>query len=274
VALVIAAGSAAAAQDSAAARWELAAELRGGVPTGWVQVRENAIAGTRLSFGPSLEVHALWAAELRGEFHPDARTRIALSLTSFTLDGSVTLPQNVDFNGATLEGGTTLATRTSFPHWLALTLTGTRDVAHPGAGAIGVTAGLSFVALTFVLEGTLAPASATRETQEDFVTQELPVPLLGAEYRAPIGERWRVEARVTGGWLPWVNSLRQEGGTVTITQTELQLAGLVRYAAARSLDVTGEVRFSTFAQDEQSTEDGNQISMRALTLGVGAAWRF
>jgi len=264
-----------AAQDSARApRWELAAEFRAGAPSGWVQVRENSVAGTRLEMGPTLDVHRIAAAELSATLHPGGPTRVEFSIASFTLDGTATPSRNIDFNGATLAAGAPLATRTDFPHYLAFTVTGTHDVAHPGNGALGVTAGLSFVALTFVLEGTLTPTSATRETQEDFVTQELPVPILGAEYRAPLGARWRFDARLTGGWLPWVNSLRQEGGTVTITQTELQGAVRFRYAASRSVGTWLEARATSFTQDEQSTEDGNQIVMRTFTIGAGVAWRF
>lgn len=263
-----------AAQDSTAARWEIAAGVRAGVPTGWVQVRENAVAGTRLALGPALDVHSFYAAELSATLHPASATRVELSLASYTLRGSSTPADSVYFNGTTLAAGAPLATRTGFPHFLAITITGTHDVARIGEGELGVSAGLSFVALTFVLEGTLAPSSATRETQEDFVTQELPVPILGAVYRTPLGARWDLCARVSGGWLPWVNSLRKEGGTVTITQTELQARIEARYDATRALAITTEIRASAFAQDEQSMEDGNQIAMRTLTLGAGIAWRF
>ena len=263
------------AQDTARARrWELAAEFRAGVPSGWVQVRENSVDGTRLGVGPTLDVRRITAGEISATLHPDAPTRFELAITSLTLDGTATPPQNIDFNGATLAAGAPLATRTGFPHFLAFTVTGTHDVWHPGAGAFGITGGLSFVALTFVLEGTLTPTSATRETQEDFVTQELPVPFLGAEYRVPLGARWRFAARVSGGWLPWVSSLRSEGGTVSITQSELQGAAEFRYAAARTLDVTATLRASAFAQNEQSHEDGNQIVLRTATIGAGVAWRF
>ena len=263
------------AQDSTrAASWELGLSARAGVPTGWVQVRENTVVGTRLPFGSALDVHAIYAGVVSATLHPDGPTRIEMAITSFWLSGTSTPADSVHFNGTTLEAGAPLHTRTGFPHYLAITVTGTHDVAQFGGGAFGVTGGLSFVALTFVLEGTLTPTSATRETQEDFITQELPVPVLGAEYRLPLGARWRLDARLTGGWLPWVNSLRKEGGTVSITQTELQGVATFRYAASRAIDLTLEARASQFAQNEQSNEDGNQIAIRAVSLGAGAAWRF
>jgi len=83
------------------------------------------------------------------------------------MSGSVSLTQNVDFNGATLAAGSTLSTATHFQNWMAITLAGTRRV-----------------------------------------------------------------------------------------------------------DLTTDIRYTALAQDEQSTEDGNQISMRAAMIGVGAAWKF
>jgi hypothetical protein len=258
----------------AAQHWQIAAEFRAGAPTGYVQVRENTVQGTRLPFGSGLNVHAIWAADLELDYAPDPRTRLSLTITNFGLSGTTTLAQDTYFNGTTLQGGTALNTDTNFPDYIAFTITGERRIAQLGSGELSGTAGLSFVALTFVLHGTLAPSSATRETQEDFVTQELPVPELGVAYRAPLGSRARLELKLTGGWLPWVNSLRKEGGTVTVTQTAAQLEAGVRYDLTAALGLTGAVRLSSFNQDEQSTEDGNVISMRTATLGIGLAQRF
>ena len=85
------------------------------------------------------------------------------------------------------------------------------------------------------------------------------MPELGLAYRTPIGARWQVDLSLTGGWLPWVNSLRKEGGTVTITQTAGAVRGGSRYAVTPTFGITGALRLSWFAQDEQSTEDGNVI---------------
>ncbi len=263
------------ARDSTAARrWEIAVEARGGVPSGTVQVRENAVAGTRFTLGSGLDVRALWAAGMELDYRPDPRTRLSLELTSFGLSGTVTPAQETYFNGTTLAAGSPLTTATTFPHYLAATFTFARRVSRIGGGELSATAGFSFVALTFVLHGTLAPGSATRETQEDFVTQELPVPELGVAYDAPLAHRMALDMRLTGGWLPWVNSLRNEGGVVTITQTAVQLATTVRYALTPALGATGAVRLSSFSQNEQSGEDGNQFSMRAITVGIGLAQRF
>ncbi len=269
-----AAGQRAASDSVPAKRWEILADVRGGVPTGFVQVRENAVAGTRLDFRNSLAIHSLWAAAVEVDWLPDARTRISFAVTSVSLWGESVPSHDVYFNGTTLAAGSRLVTSTEFPNFVAATITGSRRIAGIGKGVLSGTAGVSFVVLEFVLEGTLAPSSATRETKEDFYAQELPVPELGLDYRAPIGSRWQVDLSLTGGWLPWVNSLRKEGGTVTITQTAAQFTAESRYAVTPTFGVTGALRLSSFAQDEQSTEDGNVISMRTATVGIGLAQRF
>ena len=83
-----------------------------------------------------------------------------------------------------------------------------------------------------------------------------------------------LEAAVAGGWLPWVNSLRKEGGTVTITQTECSASLGVRYALARAVSLEGALRYAGLAQNEQSGEDGNQIRISATTLAITAIGRF
>jgi hypothetical protein len=58
----------------------------------------------------------------------------------------------------------------------------------------------------------LAATTRGNETSEDFLTQELPVPLLTLRIELPIGGALSLTSVVTGGWLPSVNSLRSEGG--------------------------------------------------------------
>ena len=183
-------------------------------------------------------------------------------------------PAPVDFNGATLAAGAVLATRTHFSNFIAARLTGAWRVAAPAGGELRVRGGLSFVALTFVLQGTLALGSATRETQEDFVTQELPVPIVGVEYALALARWVRLDASLAGGYLPWVNSGRTEGGTVTISQSEGSASIGARFALAPTFAVDATLHYATLAQHEQSGEDGNDIQVSATTLSLALVGRF
>ncbi len=243
-----------------------------GTPTGWVQVRETQIEGTRLNFRGDLRVDRAWTGEfavryLRG------RNTLRFVVQSYALDGTTTLPGDVRFNGATLAGGTPLATRTRFPWFFRATLTRERDLAAMGGGRVSAIAGLTFVALTFRLRGTLSPATVGRETREDFVTQELPVPLIGLAFAHPVTGRLATEASADMGYLPWVNSLRHEGGVVRLRQHHLDLALNVTCILASALRADVGYRYSSFTQHEDSREDGNDITFAQSGMYAGLAYR-
>lgn len=166
----------------------------------------------------------VWIAELAMKYRWGAHGALRFVLQSYALDGTTTLSGDVLFNGATLAGGTTLETRTHFPSFLRATLTGERELAAVGRGRFSASAGLTFVSLMFELQGTLAPTTASQETHEDFVTQELPVPVLGLALAHPLTGRLDARASALVGYLPWVNSLRHEGGVVSLRQRHLEVA--------------------------------------------------
>ncbi|HEY7876904.1 MAG TPA: hypothetical protein VIC55_01690 [Gemmatimonadaceae bacterium] len=255
--------------------WQIALGARLGTPQGWVQVRESAIAGTRLRFGPDLGVHTLHSYAFGVTRRLGARTALAITIESIALDGAITLPRDVQFNGATLEQGTTARTATHVPRFLDVTATVDHRLVTLGdRGGLSLCGGFTFVGLTFVLHGTLAPRSALHETSEDFVTQELPVPVLGVSLDLPIARRTALTADADGGYLPRVNSLRREGGEVTLSQSHARLAAGARYDLTRSLGIRATYLFTHLAQHENSMEDGNDIVLNASTVMVGITRRF
>lgn len=106
----------------------------------------------------------------------------------------------------------------------------------------------------------LAATTRGNETSEDFLTQELPVPLLTLRIELPIGGALSLTSVVTGGWLPSVNSLRSEGGVVRISQGHADVSiGMHRRLGAKlRLDAT--IQGSYFTQHEVSREDDNDPS--------------
>jgi hypothetical protein len=237
-------------------------------------VREGEIEGTRLQLQHDLGVRHTHAFEIGAAYYLSGRTAFRLTVASTALNGRTTLPGDVLFNGATLAGGSTLVTRTDFPHFVRVTLTGERRLALIGSGgALSGSAGLTFVALTFALQGTLAPTSAGRETKEDFVTQELPVPLVGLRLEYPLARRVSAVASIGGGALPWVNSLRSEGGTVMLKQSHLDLGLGLAYALTGSLRLDVGYSGTHFAQFERSHEDGNAIRLGEHAVRIGVVWR-
>jgi hypothetical protein len=163
-----------------------------------------------------------------------------------------------------------------FPDFLRLTVLYHRVLARPGgSGRLSLRAGADIVLLTFRLRGTLSPTTVGTETKEDFLSQELPVPVLGLEYRTPVARYLGLVTAVTAGYLPRVPSLRHEGGEVRLRQDEEEVdAGLDWRPGGGRIRVRGVAFWRGFGQDERSAEDGNRIRITAagLRLTAGVSW--
>src|SRR6185437_2099335 len=72
--------------------WRVVAGVDAGAPDGWVQVRENATAGTRVRFGPDLRVRRVFDYSLGVGCRLGGRTWADLAITNTTLDGRTTPP--------------------------------------------------------------------------------------------------------------------------------------------------------------------------------------
>ena len=266
---------AARAQIDSHSSWQIGIGAALGVPDGWVQVREGEIGGTRLRFRRDLHVTRVHAFELRAEYRPRPSTGIGLTVASWALNGTTRLPADVLFNATTLAGGSLLTTRTDFPHFIRITIEGWRRIASLGGdGSLSGSVGLTATLLTFEMHGTEAPNSVGHESREDFVTQELPVPVVGFRARYSVTSRVAASVGLSGGYLPWINSLRLEGGEVRITQSHAEADIGAAYAIRPSLRVTAGFRYSDFIQREKSREDGNDIHLRAALLTLGFAHSF
>lgn len=257
------------------AHWQVALAIGYGDPSGYVQVRENQIEGTRLDFGSDLDVNHLSNEALHVAYRIDPDQSVQMVLQNYALSGSTVLPRNVNFNGATLAAGTRLRTVTRFPDFLRATVFYQRALSQfANGGSLSGCAGFTFDGLTFKLDGTLTPDSVGHEMKEDFVTQELPVPMAGVQLDEPLNDRLAFVASLDGAWLPRVNSLRTEGGEVTLAQTNTDATLGLDYALTRRLDLTGNYRFSYFKQDERSHEDGNRILLKSNSVELGLSYAF
>lgn len=245
--------------------WDVSLRGSFGRPSGSVQVRENALEGTPLELRGDLGVTTSESIGLRLAHRAASGSELSLSLESLFVYGSTRLPSDVLFNGATLEGGTELRTR---PEWYRVSAAYSRRlVSFAGGGSLTAEAGLAFVLLTFKLDGTLSPATKGTETKEDFVTQELPVPTLGLRLERPLSRRLTFTASASAGLLPLVDSLRNEGGVVKISQHDVGLSlGLA--TSLGGLRVEAGYRFGDFAQHEVSREDDNDVRLREHAVFV------
>lgn len=254
--------------------WTWSIEYGVARPTGWVRVRENSIPGTRLSLARDLGLRAATDLELRLRRRVGAGA-VSLRIDATTLHASTRLDRDVVFNGSTLQSGTVLRTRVGPTDFLRVVL----DYSHPltrigKRGTLLGRVGLDATFLEFRLRGTLTPTSVGHETTEDFLTQELPSPLVGAALHLPLGPglAWRLAA--DGSALPWVSSLRYEGGLVRLRQRRLDGSMALDIALTPRWQAGLILRYTSFQQNEQSHEDGNRFHMAGAGGGLRVSWRF
>jgi hypothetical protein len=221
-------------------RFELSLTTEVGIPRGYVEVRENDIQGTHLSFHSDLGIDTIERVTGGAAYRLSDVSRLRLAFDTIFLYGTERLDSDVLFNGATLQGGTDLESRPEFFRLTALYERRLLDFAQ-GAG-IGGDIGLTYVFLTYKMHGTLSPTSqggggetvarasaigsqvsggsaspggTPATVKEDFLTQELPIPMLGVTFDYPLKQRWSFVGSVLGGYLPRVDSLRTEEGRFT-----------------------------------------------------------
>jgi hypothetical protein len=144
----------------------------------------------------------------------------------------------------------------------------------PGGGHLLGDVGATYVLLEYRLNGTLSPLSVGSERKEDFLTQELPVPMLAFSFEQPLAKRIDLVGSVLGGYLPKVDSLRSEGGTVYLGQSHADAALRLRYHLTPDLTLEGGYGFHYFTQRETSREDGNDFRMWNNDLTVRIGYRF
>ncbi len=269
---VVSASQVSAQSDLPPTRWEISLAGQIGVPSGYIKVGENRgvdVPGTRLRF-QDLGLDLSGAAELKVGYHLTPRDTLRFSLLTFFLDGTTTLERDIFYNGVAFGRGT-LDSNFTFPRF---TLTYERELLPLGEGGnLSGTAGLTYVSLNAVLRGT-GPLGVRQKSPEDFFRQELPVPLLGLRADYPLAPRLRLTASLAGGFLPWVDSLRTEGGTVRLTQAHVDGYAGLSYALTPAVSLEGGYRYTYFSQHERSHEDDNLFVLSDHAVVLGVAYRF
>jgi hypothetical protein len=138
-------------------------------------------------------------------------------------------------------------------------------VPQPSGQELVGSIGLSYVNLDPALTGNIRErgpeGSGGRSNSEDFYRQELPVPVLGLRWVYPFAERWTLRASLSGGFLPRVDSLRTEGGTVYVEQRHADLGLGVVYRLSQMAHIEGGYHFTYFFQEEKSHEDKNLFEL-------------
>jgi opacity protein-like surface antigen len=252
-------------------RWEISLGGQIGAPKGFVKVGEFNRSGDKLRLNNDLNIDTFEVASLGAAVHLTERDVLRVRFDYTFLYGTTTRSAETAFNGALLAAEEPIRTRPVFTR-----VTGLYEhdfVREPSGALVAGGVGLTFVYLHFKLHGTLAPDTVGHETQEDFYAQELPVPLFALRGEYPITPRVHLLGAVDGGFLPKVNSLRTEGGTVDLAQAHADVFAGVRYAITPNLMADGGYTYTYFSQHETSHEDDNKILFLGHAFGFDLTYR-
>ncbi len=265
--------------------WEVTLEGRLGYPTGRLRVGEfptgvdkptgGGTPGTRLRLH-TLGIDRSEVIEGSAAFHFTPRDAVRATFLYYLLDGSTKIRgASVVYNGAEFTAGS-LDTNGDF-YRLSLDYERTLFRRLTGQELVG-SAGLTYVSVNPKLTGNIREGgpetSGGRSNSEDFYRQELPVPILGLKWLYPLAEQWMLRASLSGGFLPRVDSLRTEGGTIYLEQRHVDLEIGVVYRLSRMAQIEAGYHFSYFFQEEKSHEDNNVFELFDNGLQVRLGLRF
>ncbi|HKE00440.1 MAG TPA: hypothetical protein VKE69_05480 [Planctomycetota bacterium] len=259
------------AEDDDGRLLTFAPELSFGAVSGYVQVRENAVTGTRLNLhdlGMNTASTLSFGFGAKTDDHSDVWFRVR----GFDARGSGTFGQDIFFNGVTYEAGEPVHSSLELYDLLLQYRGNVLDFGD--GGHLQLLAGAEFHYLTFQAHGTVAPTSAGNEGQEHFWKQELPLPSLGARVVYPLSSGVELRAQAFGFSVHHLNSLRSEGGTIYLWQDNFEADAIVgvRLSDACWLDLG--YRYSYLYMKEESHEDMNKFLMRDSALVFGIRLRF
>ena len=251
-------------------RWELNFGTRIGAPSGHLQVGESfggsSTPGTRLSLS-TLGIHVSETIEAGAAYHFTPNDALRVTMLYTFLRGDSTRTESVVFNGFEFEPGFLHANADFWRLDLAYERVLWRSTADELVGSLG----LAFVYFNPTLTN---PRQKSGENSEDFYLQELPVPIAGLRWSHALGEHWLLRLGVSGGGLPRVDSLRNEGGTVHLQQSHADHdAGLV-YRWRSGMDLEFDYHFTYFFQHETSHEDDNRFELIDNGVRVRLSIRF
>jgi hypothetical protein len=231
------------------------------VPAGTVRVGQTPVQGANLRLHSDLGIDVSEAVEASLGYHLTPRDAVRFTYLQYFLDGSSTINRPVIYNGAVFGPGHF----DSSLGFYRLSLDYERDLLAFANGArLTGSAGLTHVDLEAVVRG----------NHEEFYRQELPVPILGLRSIYPLSPRLALVAALSGGGLPRVDSLRQEGSTIYLVQWHADADLGITYRVTPALQATAGYHFTYFFQQEKSHEDNNRFELFDNSFRVGVIFRF
>jgi hypothetical protein len=249
-------------------------------PGSIVRVRENTLEGTGLHF-PALGINTVMLPQFGLTWWINSLNALQVRFRYFDVGGDHSISGPVLFNGATLAPGQTLHTDPT--DWFSISVFYQRRLRPlyapyeerlpPALRGWDLRAGIGLVYtyINFSIDNGHAPVTPTsvgEESKEDFMHQELPIPTILLDARRALGRRFLLDLSFEGNWINRWNSLRNEGGTVWLSQNGVEAHARILYndpALLGPFHPMAGMFLYHYSQLEDSHEDGNFI--RWFTYG-------
>lgn len=252
-----------------------------------VRRREDSISGSALHFAPDLGISTLQMPEVHATFWFDDLNALQFQWRSFLLYGSKFLSSPVTFNGDVIAPSQNL--NTDGTQWFTAGLFYERRISpwlnrHEQGlpfwlqrWELRPRIGIEFTYLDFQLNNRHPKLiSGGLDVRGRWHDQELPVPTIGLEARHEIANHLSLEVTAQGTWINKWNSLRNQGGTVYLSQSEFETHGRVVYSNPSFAGFRPFLGFAYYyyKQAETSGTIGNLIRLQTYGPEVGLSYSF
>jgi len=254
-----------------------------------IRRREASIPGSALHWGADLGASTIQQPGINGSFWFDDTNAIQFQFRYFALYGSSFLASPATFNGDVIAPGQNISASDST--WFTFGLFYERRITPWLNGRIEnlnlpeflkrwdvrPRVGFEFVYLDFKINGGHPKLiSGDLDVRGRWHDQELPIPTLGVQLRRLVSDNFVLEGILQGNWINKWDSLRNQGGTVYLSQSSFETHWRVYYIDARLEGLRPFLGFAYYfyKQSETSGEIGNMARMQSFGPEFGVNYSF
>lgn len=252
-----------------------------------IRRREASTPGSAFHWGPDLGVTSYQQPAINGSFWFDDTNALQFQFRYFALYGSSFLSKPATFNGDVIAPGQNISASDST--WFTFGLFYERRITpwiEPQTvnlpeflqgWDVRPRIGLEFVYLDFKINGGHPKLiSGDLDVRGRWHDQELPIPTLGVQLRRWVSDNFVLEGILQGNWINKWDSLRNQGGTVYLSQSSFETRWRLYYMDRRLAGVRPFLGFAYYfyKQSETSGEIGNMARMQSFGPEVGVFYSF
>lgn len=239
--------------------------------SGYVQVREHSFSGSHLNLNNDLGLKH-W---LRPGFNLSAtikkKNKFSFTYTESLFSGSKYLKNYTWYNGTLLVANSKADIKNSLYRsydfvWLA-------RINHKENYDLFLRAGVLYERLKFYVDATIADNSPIRETFEKFWKQQQPLPSVGVAAVYRLTNKLLLNGDVSFIYLPKVKTWMNEGGTISLKQSNADANIALNYNF-KTTEFESGIWFKHFKLLEESDEDTNNFLLNSFGYKISISYSF